>query len=67
MISRAAIEATAFPAHAGMNRSSTARRSPSWSVPRTRGDEPALLKAIASPAFAFPAHAGMNRSSGNGL
>ena len=51
----------AFPAHAGMNRTTAPRRRCGTCVPRTRGDEPAGGADYGAKVSAFPAHAGMNR------
>ena len=50
-----------FPAHAGMNRDIGVRVTIEVCVPRTRGDEPALLLWQRGAHPVFPAHAGMNR------
>ena len=50
-----------FPAHAGMNRQCTELTVFFARVPRTRGDEPAVVRGELVNVVVFPAHAGMNR------
>ena len=53
-----------FPAHAGMDRFGVGHCSDGDSVPRARGDGPAILDARCNKGIVFPAHAGMDRTSG---
>ena len=50
-----------FPARAGMNRKLGRHGSVLQGVPRTRGDEPLGVSALAPNMSVFPARAGMNR------
>ena len=58
----AACQIYVFPAPAGMNRLSLLSCCYSYSVPRTRGDEPGYSDLCTEPEQVFPAPAGMNRS-----
>ena len=49
-----------FPAHAGMDPSSSAPRDPSCGIPRTRGDGPLSRAELTDIGGGFPAHAGMD-------
>ena len=51
-----------FPAHAGMNRSCASARGDLYRVPRTRGDEPSVMRWPDQLSVVFPAHAGMNQA-----
>ena len=51
-----------FPAHAGMSRCYWVCGPAAGYVPRTRGDEPALMPP-SGPLLMFPAHAGMSRAT----
>ena len=48
-----------FPAHAGMIPGANIRGAHAHRVPRTRGDDPAVLAIEIELHFVFPAHAGM--------
>ena len=49
-----------FPAHAGMDPSNTATRTPGPRLPRTRGDGPLRVEDTSTTRRGFPAHAGMD-------
>ena len=54
MMARFAAEKALFPAHAGMNRDIEREIEYAGSVPRPRGDEPAMADAYAAAMLCSP-------------